>query len=636
MRWIFRVAVILALVVVLLGAVVLILPGERVAAVALDQIRAATGRDVQLEGDVDLKYFPVLRVRTGPINIANADWSDRGPMLQAEGLLIGVETRPLFSGQIRIKTLELDRPELLLERHDDGRVNWEIEAGSGGSGGRQFAVGLDQFVMRDGRVLILDHGRKTRQSFERVEVKLRAPDLQGRAELDVGFRAEGHEGGAATLTAEVAALMPFLDGVVVPLTFGIEAEKGRFEFTGRANTRGDAEGDVAVNLPSSAAFAGAVGLPRMSPPRGLGQTIKASGKLVLTEGEALALRQIDLALDHNELNIDVDIDLSAKRPYATARVRAGTLDFSALSGGSGGGQAATTWSDEPLDAGALGQFNGQARLTAGAIDFGSLKLGKSEVMLNLERSRAVFTLVDVAAHRGTLGGEFVINNRGGLSVGGKLTMTGVEARDLLRDSAKIKAVSGKSDGHLNFLGVGGSIAKIMKSLKGDGSIRIVDGLFEGISLDRVMLKQDGGRSTPFDSLTAGFTLIGGNLQNRDLTLVMEDIEARGEGRVGIGAMDIDYLFTPVALRARGGQGVAVPVRIRGPWSDVKVMPDLRSVITLNFKEEIKAAEKKIEDAVRERVEQETGVVVEEGQSLEDALKEKAEDELKKGLLKLLD
>lgn len=116
--------------------------------------------------------------------------------------------------------------------------------------------------------------------------------------------------------------------------------------------------------------------------------------------------------------------------------------------------------------------------------------------------------------------------------------------------------------------------------------------------------------------------------------------ATGEGRIGLGARDIDYLFTPVLLQGENSRGLAIPVRIRGPWSDPKIRPDLEKAIDLNFKEERKKLEakarKEIDKEIDKFVEKELGVTVGEGQSVEDALRDNVKDQAVKELFKLFE
>ena len=103
----------------------------------------------------------------------------------------------------------------------------------------------------------------------------------------------------------------------------------------------------------------------------------------------------------------------------------------------------------------------------------------------------------------------------------------------------------------------------------------------------------------------------------------------------MGARDIDYLFTPVALRANSGQGIAVPVRIQGPWSNPSIRPDLSKVIEAAADAELKKLEDDAKQKVFEKVGGELDTTITDSDQIEDAIKNKLEEEAKKGLLKLL-
>ena len=168
-------------------------------------------------------------------------------------------------------------------------------------------------------------------------------------------------------------------------------------------------------------------------------------------------------------------------------------------------------------------------------------------------------------------------------------------------------------------------------------MQVGTGTIKGLDLDRLMRGGSaGGGTTIFNSLGATFTMEGGNLMNDDLLFALTNYEARGAGRVGLGSQDIDYLFTPVALRANEGQGLAIPVRIRGPWASPSILPDLDAAIDLNFAAEKERLEQEAKEKVRQKVEEKLGVTAGEGQSLEDAAKDKVEGEIKRGLRSLFD
>ena len=97
----------------------------------------------------------------------------------------------------------------------------------------------------------------------------------------------------------------------------------------------------------------------------------------------------------------------------------------------------------------------------------------------------VFELREVAAYEGTLSGEFVMNNRNGLSVGGKLNARRMAMNPLLTDLADLDRFSGTGDADLAFLGVGQSLDEIMRSLNGSGAVNVGRGAIEGIDLDQI-------------------------------------------------------------------------------------------------------------------------------------------------------
>jgi AsmA protein len=104
--------------------------------------------------------------------------------------------------------------------------------------------------------------------------------------------------------------------------------------------------------------------------------------------------------------------------------------------------------------------------------------------------------------------------------------------------------------------------------------------------------------------------------------------------------------TPKSLKAGNFKGFAVPVRLKGSWDNIQILPDLEAAVEKNLEKELKAAEEKIKKDVKDRINKETekakkdaakklGVDVENTKSIEDALKMKAKDELAKGLKNLL-
>ncbi|WP_415921805.1 AsmA family protein [Tateyamaria sp. SN6-1] len=647
MKWIGRLVLFVVVLVLVAGVSLFFLPADRIAKLAADQLRNATGRDVTISGDVSMTLWPVLGVSLGELEVGNADWSEQGPMLSAQNAAIGVDLMAyLTNREIRITNIEATSPTIRLESREDGRASWVFTDASGDAqietetdpDRTPQAISIQRLEVTDA-TLIYDAEGADLVSYSGVDLTLDWPERLGPADIAATLRPAGTD---VDVTATIGGFAGFITGQVQNMNAVITAGGGRVALDGRASTAGDVAGRLTLGIPDTDAFFAALALPQPGLPARLGQAMDVTTDLTLTSDRRLSLRDLTADLGGNTLSGAADINLN-DTPQVNAQLSAGALDLRSVtdSGGTGGDSGAAPsagsgWPTDRIDASGLAAFNGEIALTASSIDLGQFKLGQTRTLLRNDRSRMVFELREVQAYQGTVSGEFVMNNRSGLSVGGKLFARGLAMQDVLRDAAGIERLTGQADAEMSFLGVGNTVDAIMKSLSGDGAIKFGQGTIIGIDLDRLMRSGSvGGGTTVFDSLGATWNINGGVLQNNDLLLSLANYEARGAGQVGLGNQTIDYTFTPVALRANEGTGIAIPVRIRGPWASPSILPDLEAAIDLNLDKEVEAVKEQARQAVRNKVAEELNIV-DEGQDLEDAAKQKLEDEVKKGLRSLFD
>ncbi len=648
MRWVFRlIGLLVVMVAIVLGAL-FFLPGDRIAKIAAEQITKATGRQVTMSGDTRISFYPVLGVATGAVEVANADWSEAGPMFTADSLKIGVEPAALFGGDIRITGLEAVGPQIRLERAADGRVNWELGvegvAPSGQSEGgapataSRLSLTLDRALIQGAYLTYTDHGTGDTQAIRDMDFDLRWPDYDGRATFDVVLRQAGDP---VTVSGYLEQVGAFIDGAVTDVVANIEGPGGRLGFDGRAGLQPQLQGRFDIDMSDTSAFVAALDLGAVELPQGFGAGVRGGADVTLTQAMRLSLRDMTLDLGGNALSGAADIDLAGDVPRINAQLNAGALDLSKLAGAdsneSDAGAADSGWSRVPIDASGLALANGEVALVADSIDLGDLKLGTTRTLMTLDRSRAVFSLRELRAYDGLITGEFVANNRAGLSVGGNMNAEGLNLERFLADAMDITRFAASASGEVEFLGVGQSVHAIMNSLSGKGALRTGRGVISGIDLDRLMRAGDvSGGTTVFDTMSASFTMDQGNLYNRDLAMSLPLARAEGTGRVGLGARDIDYLFTPVLLEGDNSRGLAIPVRIEGPWASPRIKPDLEKALDLNLKAEREELEKKAEERLEREVQKRLDVTPREGQSVEDALKDKLKDKAERKLRKLFD
>jgi uncharacterized protein involved in outer membrane biogenesis len=129
-RW-GRVAAILLGVLALLVAAVwagvtLAFPPERLAALLANQVKAATGRDFRIDGQLSIRILPTIAVHAGDVVLGNAEWGSRPEMLRVRSASFEVSPKALLSGELRILRVEVAGVDALLESDDAGHANWQF------------------------------------------------------------------------------------------------------------------------------------------------------------------------------------------------------------------------------------------------------------------------------------------------------------------------------------------------------------------------------------------------------------------------------------------------------------------------------------------------------------------------------
>jgi AsmA protein len=662
MRWVIRiVGVVVVACALALGALVL-MPTERVAAVVTDRIGAATGREVVIEGAVRPTLWPSLGIRAEGLRVGNPGWVEAGPLLAAGSLHVSVEWAPLLRGEVRLDRADLTRADITLVRDAEGRVNWDFSAdeAQGGTpggteatdGGGGVAIGFERAEIQDGRLRWIDEASGQDITIGDIQAVLSLPSPTGRATL-----AGSAELAGAALEAELSVdgAGPLLDGQVRPATASLAWPGGRAAFEGRLALAPALDGSFELDGTDFGPILALAGAAMPDLPQGLGRDrIAVAGRITLTEDASVHLREGLVTLDDNRLSVELDILAGEERPSLRGAVTAEDLVVSAQppggatgSGGGSGPGGPDGWPTDPIDVSGLFAADGDVALRIGSVDLGDTVLGPVEVNAGLTRGRLVFDIGRIEAYGGQLAGQFVVNGRGGLSVGGDLIIAGVRLNPLLSQFAGYDRLEGNGNASLQFLGVGNDIATIMAGLEGEGDLAFGAGAIRGLDLAGMIRNLDAsyrgeGARTVYDSITANFTIENGVLSNDDLLLDAPWGTVRGEGIVDLGGRNLDYRVIPGVMRDEAGQaGVEVPVLISGPWSSLRFRPDLEYLAEQEFleqrdrlaaeaEERLEAERDRIEGEVRDRANDLLGTDIQAGdgrEEIEGALQDRLTDEV---------
>ncbi|MCP4820722.1 MAG: AsmA family protein, partial [Shimia sp.] len=530
-----------------------------------------------------------------------------------------------LGGDIRIKKIELIAPDVLLETNTDGAANWDIlptsEEAAEPTTSSSGSIALENMVIRDARLRYMAAGQPP-VDISNLSATLAWPDRSKPAKFSLTTQ-------PAQTPFSVKGMIADLDGILAGQISDVDVEataaKGQVSFAGRASLAPEAAGTVTANLPDADAFLAALGLDG-----GLPGSASLTGDITLTRDMTFSLRQGTATAFGNTMTAQADVNLAGSRPAVTAQIATQTLDLKPIMSSEGDSSSSSGWSKTPIDASALGLIDGNIGFAAEAIDLGDIQLGRTRATIAIDNARAVATLSDLQAYEGTVTGKFVANNRNGLSVRADLTVAQIALQPVLTATADIDSFTGKADLRTSVLGSGQSMFAIMNSLDGEGAVSVGRGTIEGIDLDELLRGDVTRGTTVFDNMNASWNVMNGVMKNDDLRMELPRLAATGEGTIGLGLRTINYVVSP-QIRGDDAPLLIVPVKIEGSWDNPSIAPELDKVIKQNFAKETEELEQKAKDAVAK----ELGITQEEGQSSEDALKQKLEDEAKKGLLKLL-
>ena len=185
------------------GLVALLLIGVAIAVATVDpnrfvaplasRVKAETGRDLTVQGPVDIKLSLEPKVLLPGVAFGNAPWSKTREMLTAKRVEAQIALLPLLSRRFEVVQFTLVEPTITLETDAKGRGNWEFrDAGTRAAGASPVdaagtaAFGIGNFEIRNGT---LDYrngetGKVTHAQIERMT--LHARDMQ--APVAVDFR----------------------------------------------------------------------------------------------------------------------------------------------------------------------------------------------------------------------------------------------------------------------------------------------------------------------------------------------------------------------------------------------------------------------------------------------------------------
>ncbi len=620
-----------ALAVLLIAAVVVVptlVPLDTYKEQAVRQVRAATGRDLRIGGEIKLSLFPSLAVEVNDVAFANASWASTPDMAKLSRLEVSLKILPLLSGEIEVDRFVLVDPVINLEVDEQGRPNWSFETAAPAEAKEQAkettakgeAAELPDLHFGDvrlinGTVTYLDGAKQERFEVTAVNMTVSLPGLDDPLKADGELTWNGEE-----IDVDLGVENPrkLLEGMTTPVALKVSSKPVTLSYEGQVTHAEPlrVEGDVTLDVPSLRKLAAWTGNPLEIGGSGLGP-FSLKGVLALS-GPKVSFTDAEIVLDEIRGKGEVSVDTGGAKPDIRARLDVDTLDLNPYLGGKDGKQASEKpkagakqgpgdWSDDPIDLSALDAVNADLAFSAESIRVQEIEIGRSALKVTLKDGLLIVDLSKLELYGGSGRARVAVDGSGPVpTVKKSFEFSGVQARPLLADAAGFDRLEGTAEAEMAVTTRGRTEREMVQALKGSGVVKFSDGAIHGINLAEMVRNAttaflDPGaqkaQKTDFAELSGTFVIRNGILENDDLKLINPLLRLDGAGTSDLPKRTVDYRVEPKLVatlegqgRTREAEGITVPVIISGPWHDLSYRPDLTGVVEDVLKDPEKAAE----------------------------------------------
>jgi AsmA protein len=297
------------------------------------------------------------------------------------------------------------------------------------------------------------------------------------------------------------------------------------------------------------------------------------------------------------IRFDVDVDQLDADLYLPKKSESGSAKVNAVA------------AEQPMDLSALRKLNLDGSLRIGTLKVANIK--SSQLHLGMKAHNGVLDINPLSAnlYQGSMNGSATVNAvpaKPGFAINENLS--GINIAPLLKDAVNFDTLEGKGNVSLNLNTQGDTVAALKQALNGNVALNLADGAVKGINIAKALRSAQGmlgkggaaqtqaankDEKTDFSELRASFKVNNGVAHNDDLSLKSPLLRLSGNGDINIGNDSINYLAKATlatTLQGQGGKdsvgGITVPVRLSGPFTDLKYTLDFGAMVSDAVKQKV--------------------------------------------------
>ena len=628
-------AIIMLIIVLLIVVATQLISTEDIVNQVSTNVEQSTGRVLTVNGEQSLSVFPSLTLALNDVNFSNVAGGSKPNMASINELLIHIPWFSVFSGELAIEKFVINDPNILLEKSVDGSVNWQFSTMANTDHDTEkdtktsptndkpvtlpdgFDISLGQVEINGGKLTFIDHQSKETKIIDQLDLVITMPSLRQALNLSgsVRYMAQTLElESIITSPAKAINNQPFavelnLTSALVKLNYQGEVVQQGEELNGKLSLSGDSV-KALLNWQNIALVAKDEAFNKFSLSTNMGF---ANNKLTLNK--------LKVSLDELEFNGSTAITLSEPLNISST-IDLGILDLNPyLPEPSSEVETTPTddqvsqpivWDNTELDLSVLRSINANISIKSSQLLVRDIKLGKNELALMLNKGVADVQLKSFQGYEGNGSGAIKLNaNKKPYQITTKFDLANINAEPLLTDAVGFDKLIGKGQLAWDLSTQGISQREFIKQLNGHLDISFIDGAVKGVNLaaiaksasnimqgnlSAVSLDSDFSNAdkTDFAALTGKFTLTNGVATTDNLSLNNPFIRISGTGDINLPETKVNLQIKSKVVASTQGQaaeatdsGIVIPIKITGPFHDIKIRPDVSSGAKDKVKDKIK-------------------------------------------------
>lgn len=559
----------------------------------IEAAEQATGRQLQIGGDLQFALSFVPTVVIEDVKFSNASWGSKPEMLTLDKFEVQVSLLALLTGNIQINRVILLEPEILLETNKKGLGNWVFaskkaeEVATSDSDASTPSVVVNEVHLENAKIVYKDGvtGQETKLVIDKIVTESNSADDPLSVMMKIAYNELPIE-----VNGSLGSLNQLTGNNSYPIDLTINISGADIVLKGQIAKPMDGKGfdiDVSFNVDSLSDLSGLAGsdLPKLGP-------ISFTGKVADSKG-AYSIKTMKLALGDTDLSGDVTANISGKRPTITANLSSNLIDLIELAGDKEQAgkeeQKERLFSSEPLPLEGLKSVNANVTINAKQIKTSSLVLEKTKVVLTLKNGNLAIKPLSTLLAGGSLNGNISLNASGKTAIlVTDISIKGLEPSQLGDLNDKISGAT--TDVSIKVKGSGNSVSQIMAGLNGKLLLQSAKGELKGsgastATTDLLTMLNPTAKSS--DGTQLECAVVNFNIKNgiatadKGIALATTQMNIIGSGTVDLKTEKLDIGINP---QARQGVGISAGqlanlVRLGGTLANPQPTTDVKAALT---------------------------------------------------------